>query len=631
MSIKAGTQSKSVGGDDRIATASELNQALDSVAILLIGSGDEILHWSRGCERLLGWTADEAIGRKYQQVLGIAPEESALRLPAPGETSEVQRMLRRRDGSEVCVLKQINGIAGDKRDGVFVVSLTDITERTATEAALRRSEERLAEAVAAHEVSVFEWDVASGRLSWSPGSEQRLGLEPGGLSSLQSWRAFVRPQDVRILRNTLAGGAGVGRVSFRYGFSSPDGMLRSIEGSMRCFYDWAGTLVRTVGAQLDVTDRDRREADLQSGRDQLGAIFDNAPDGMIAFDEAGTVQMFSVAAERLFGRASADVIGTDVAALIPAAAGANGLYGAPDPLLGIRPAGGARTMVGVGAAGAQLPIEVSQSVAVIGGERLFTAFVRDISERLAAEERQTALRDELSHLGRLHGMGEIVSSIAHELNQPLSAAVNFLGAAEMLTENGSPADEVADLIRMASQQTLRAGDIIRRVRGFVSSREVEASAEPVRETIEDAVALLLGGRARFEVGLVCGFAPAASRMLADRIQVQQVIVNLMRNAMDAMRDQPREAREIAIATRVLPGGLIEIEVGDTGPGIESSLLERLGTPLVSDKPGGLGIGLAICRRIVEAHGGTLHAENRPQGGATFRFTIPEYRGSEVQP
>jgi two-component system sensor kinase FixL len=182
---------------------------------------------------------------------------------------------------------------------------------------------------------------------------------------------------------------------------------------------------------------------------------------------------------------------------------------------------------------------------------------------------------------------------------------------------------IAELLRLGEEQTLRSGEIIRRLRDFLAKREVEMRAESLDHTVREAVDLVLFGAAQLEIRLSYRLDPAADRIFADRIQVQQVLVNLLRNAVDALRNQPAESREIVIQTRVAGGGMVEVSVADNGPGLPGTLQDQLYSRFATTKSGSaMGIGLSISRRIVEAHGGALVADSRPGGGAVFSFTLP---------
>lgn len=489
------------------------------------------------------------------------------------------------------------------------------------------SEERLATATAAHEVGVFEWDVASGIFTWTPGTEQRLGVEPGSMPDFDSWAALVEPEDLTLMLDTVGRAVSerAERFSYRYRFIQPNGDVRSIEGSSRTFYDEAGNLIRTVGALVNVTERDEREAALRAREAQLRSVLETVPDAMVVIDEQGTIHQFSATAEALWGYRAIDVVGCNFTMLSPAdgrEAYANELMrffrGSEGGLARSGPA------VGEAADGRRFPLEVRSGLARVDGRLLLTVFFRDISERLAAEERLSDLNAELAHVSRQSAMSELAADLAHELNQPLSATANFLAAARMLIDKGEELDRVNDMLRMGNEQTQRAGQIIRRLRDFVTRGEVEMRVESIESTVRDAVELVLMGTGQFDIKVIYDISPDAPEMHADRIQVQQVIVNLLRNSLEAMRGLSRNQRQITIASRKIDHHMIEIEVGDSGPGIPAHVLEQLFTRFSSTKvdDGGMGIGLSISKRIIEAHGGMLSADNRPEGGAVFRFTLP---------
>lgn len=491
---------------------------------------------------------------------------------------------------------------------------------------LRKSEERLSTATAAHELGVFEWDVASGNFNWSPGTEHRLGLMPGSISHYDAWAAQVDPDDLKTVLDTLARAVTerADRFSYRYRFRQPNGAVRSVEGSSRAFYDDDGNLMRTVGVILNVTERDAREAELRRREAQLRSIIETVPDAMVVIDESGVIREFSTAAEQLWGFPAASVLGRDFTILAPAdereryaSALQSFLHSDEQGEDGISAAGEA-------ADGRRFPLEVRSGMAQVDGGTLLTVFFRDVSERLATEERLSELNTDLAHVSRQSAMSELAADLAHELNQPLSATANFLAAAGMLIDRGEETQRIADLLRMGQEQTQRAGQIIRRLREFTERGEVEMQAESVEQTIRDAVELVLVGTGQFQIRVVYELDASAQQIYADRIQVQQVLVNLLRNATNALRALPREQRQITIASRKIDDHMIEIEVADSGPGIAEPVLKQLFSRFTSTKENsdGMGIGLSISMRIIEAHGGTMGAENRPEGGAAFRFTLP---------
>ena len=594
----------------------EVSMALDIAAIALTRPDGEITYWSQGCEQLFGWSAVEAIGRKRHDLLHSRPGHAAT-----GVTEQVV-LEQCRDGREISVLEHIQVLERRARENLYVVRMLDISERVAAETALRLSEARLAVAAEAQQLGVSQWDVKTDRLEWSAGSEQRLGLPTGALATFQDWYAFVDPEDAQRVLDTInrAVANHDDRAFFRYRFRQIDGAVRTIEGAARCFYDEHGTLETVIGANLDVTERNERET-----ASQLRSIIETIPDATVVIDSAGIVRSFSPAAERMFGVDAPDAIGRSVKFLMPDAIAA-GHDSSLERYLetGERHMiGSTRELTGRRADGSPFPVEVNIGEAWLNGERIFMGVVRDLSDRISAEQRMSDLNAELAHLSRQSAMSELAADLAHELNQPLSATANFLATARILIERGEDGGQVADLLRLGEEQTLRSGEIIRRLRDFLAKREGEMRVESLGVVVREAVELVLFGTAQFDIRLTYALDPAADKVFADRIQIQQVLVNLLRNAVDALRPQPVGTREIIIASRAVGDSLIEVSVSDSGPGLPAEIDKRLQSRFATTKDGpAMGIGLSISRRIVEAHGGTLVAENRPDRGAIFRFTLP---------
>jgi PAS domain S-box-containing protein len=248
--------------------------------------------------------------------------------------------------------------------------------------------------------------------------------------------------------------------------------------------------------------------------------------------------------------------------------------------------------------------------------------VRDITERLKAEERSQRLQAELAHMARLQTMGEMASGLAHELNQPLAAILMKAEVAAQKARLGKRTDKKAllEMLDFIADQAHRSGEIIRRLRQFVRKTEPERTPLDLPEAISEVVSLMRSELDHREVAVVEALEPDLPKVLADRIQIQQVLLNLVRNALDAM-DQPGwGTRQLAIGAKSRPDA-VEISVWDTGPGISEDRMAGLFTAFSSTKPGGMGLGLAISRTIVEAHGGHIWATRNLTTGMTFTFTL----------
>jgi two-component system sensor kinase FixL len=383
------------------------------------------------------------------------------------------------------------------------------------------------------------------------------------------------------------------------------------------------------GVIFDIDDLKRVDRSLKARERHLRSFLETVPDAMIVIDEQGIVQSFSVAAERLFGYGAAEAIGQNVSILMPEPDRSR-----HDGHLDRYRRTGERRIIGIGRVvtgrrkdGSTFPMHLSIGEMRSGDERYFTGFARDLTERNETQAKLQELQAELVHVSRLTAMGEMAATLAHELNQPLAAIGNYLKGSRRLLENSKDprAATIQDALGKGADQALRAGQIIRRLRDFVARGESEKRVERVAKLIEEASALALVGARERGVRVQLAIDPAVDKVIVDRVQVQQVLVNLIRNAMDAMQETAR--RELTLTVIPVAGDMVQLSVADTGPGLSKEVSARLFQPFVTTKPHGMGVGLSISRTIVEAHGGALWAEPNEGGGAVFRFTLPSVRES----
>jgi two-component system sensor kinase FixL len=354
---------------------------------------------------------------------------------------------------------------------------------------------------------------------------------------------------------------------------------------------------------------------------ELALIVEDSEDAIITKNLDGNVTSWNPAAERIFGYSAAEMIGQPLTKVFP-----EELIAEEEQILAkLRTGKSIRhyETVRVRKDGASINVSLSASPlrdssgSVIGASKI----VRDITEQKVAEKRLRDMQAEMAHVSRLTSMGQLSSALAHELNQPLTATTNYLNTARTLIQNaGDPRIAKADqALEKGAAQIQRAGQIIRRLREFVEKRKVSRALADVNEVVQEAITLGLVASSDVNVRLRADLAPDLPRILMDRVQIQQVLVNLIRNAVEAMQGSKR--KEMAIATSA-NDGYVRVAVADTGPGVSPELAERLFQPFVTTKSTGMGIGLMICRSIVEAHGGSLSLAARQGGGAIFQFQLP---------
>ena len=366
----------------------------------------------------------------------------------------------------------------------------------------------------------------------------------------------------------------------------------------------------------DITEERRgREARLY-----LASIVDSSDDAVIGKTLDGIVTAWNRAAEAIFGYAEDEIVGRPITLLLP-----------PDRLQEesmildqLKQGDRLRHYETVRLRKDGSAIEVSLTISpiigaagqIIGASKI----VRDITAERRSRSRIEELQAELVHVARLSTMGQMASTIAHELNQPLTAVGSYAGAlGRLLASANVDMDRACDIVERIRQQTIRAGEVIRRLRDHVAKRNTTRRREDVNAVVKEAVELGLVGTQHLGVQTAMRLDPAVGSALIDRIQVGQVMINLVRNAVEAMEDSER--RELIVSTHSADGA-VEIVVADSGPGIAPELAERLFQPFVTSKATGLGLGLSICREIIETYDGQLTVSAGVAGGAVFTVRLP---------
>jgi two-component system sensor kinase FixL len=359
---------------------------------------------------------------------------------------------------------------------------------------------------------------------------------------------------------------------------------------------------------------------LQADRLYLASIVEFSNDAIMSMDMQGLVTSWNRAARSMFGYEKAEIVGHKAAVLFPP----DRLHEEDEILTRIknREDVAQYETVRLSKSGTELQVSLMASPIVdAGGEVIgVSKIIHDITAKRQAQQELLTLQAELVHLSRWNMMGMMASSLAHELNQPLTAMLNYVRAARRTMGNASTDMRAGEFLDKAVEETKLAGGIIRALREFIDKRETNRKPEDINIVLEDSLTLSLyvgaAGREKIETR----FAPGLQPVLIDKVQIQQVLLNLVRNALEAMKDLTGGALVIEAA----PGdaGFITVSVADTGPGLAPEVAGRLFKPFTTTKEEGMGVGLSICQSIVESHGGKIWVEpNLPQG-VIFRFRLP---------
>ncbi len=384
----------------------------------------------------------------------------------------------------------------------------------------------------------------------------------------------------------------------------------------------------TAERQPAQTDREREESVLCYSEENYRLLVETAPDAVISIDERGAILFANSATVRIFGHDPTELIGKPLTILMPEflrklhekgfsrylATGQRHIDWQGTELTALRKNG------------QEFPVEISFGEVSRDGNKVFTGFIRDISERKQAQQALQMTQIELARISRLTTMGELAASIAHEVNQPLTAVTNNSNACLRLLAAGNLKPEV---LRRALEEIVadgnRASAVVTRIRGFIKKAPAERNKLEINEVIQEV--LTLADREIYEnrVQLERQLTNARPLVLADRVQIQQVLLNLIMNAIEAMAEVTNRPRSLCLQSRIDESGDVLVAVRDSGPGL-SVEAHRLFTPFFTTKGNGMGMGLSISRSLVESHGGRLWAAPNSPHGAAFYFTLPESRG-----
>jgi len=431
-----------------------------------------------------------------------------------------------------------------------------------------------------------------------------------------------------ILAASILGGVGPGLLAFALSFAA-EFLLGRSDGTnwvqltvctlVSLAIVWMGEMMHRTRRAAEIT-----ESTLRAREAHLRSILDTVPDATVVIDSKGIISSFSAAAVRQFGYSEMEAIGRNVHMLMP-----EPYHHEHDGYLNRYLSTGEKRIIGVDRVvvgrrkdGSTFPMKLTVGEMKSPDGTFFTGFIRDLTEREQSEARLQEVQGELARLARLNELGEMASTLAHELNQPLAAITSYnAGCLNKLESGHFTPGELKDALGKLGVQAQRAGSIIRRVHDFVRKSEPKLAPCDLAEVIDDSIGFIDAAARSLNVRIVRVIQGMRPELMADGVMIEQVLLNLMRNGIEAMSDTVPENRCLTIKLSQIDKHM-EIRVVDRGPGILPEVQEKLFTPFFTTKAEGMGIGLNICRSIIEFHHGRLWVEDNPEGGTVFVFTLP---------
>jgi PAS domain S-box-containing protein len=548
-----------------------------------------------------------------------------------GTVQPYEKEFFRKNGGRVPVLA--GGALFEESGHEGVAFVLDLSEQKRAEEALRRSEAYLAEAQRLSHTGSWYWNVGTGEVVWSQEFFAIFGLDPGKTkASYPLYLECIHPEDrSRVEETRRAALRSKSDFEAEYRLLLPGNLTKYLHGIGHFLESHSGD-VEYIGAVIDITERKKEESERRSIEQRYRVMVETASDAVVCIDERGELLLANPATAKVFGYDPADLIGKPLTMLMPeylrklhedgfrrySATGQRHINWQGTELTGLRKNG------------QEFPVEISFGELTADGHRIFTGFVRDISERKQAEQLRASLyatQLELAQVSRLTTMGELAASIAHEVNQPLTAVTNNANACLRLLagQNLEPA-----VLRRALEEVVadgtRASSVIARIRAFIKKAAAEKSKLDINEVIQEVLALARRELSENRVLLEPQLTKALPPVLADRVQLQQVLLNLLMNGIEAMSAVTDRPRLLCVRSGIDESGNVLVALRDSGTGLDWEA-DRVFTPFFTTKANGLGMGLPISRSLIEGLGGRLWATPNSPHGAVFSFTLPIAAGS----
>jgi PAS domain S-box-containing protein len=620
---------------NRQLQASEATLRESEQRFRIVADAAPVLIWMSGVDKLCTFFNKrwlEFTGRSLEQEMGNGWAEGVHRedlqkcLKTYTEAFDarksfvMQYRLRRNDGEYRWTSD--NGVPRYDADGTFagyIGSCVDVTDLLRQQRALHQFEERVALAAEAAHLGVWEHDMTADRIWISDKVRQLFQFPPDDEITYEEFQKRVHPDDRaardRIMRRAIRTH---GSYETEYRIVLPDGTIRWIAGRGRYLPETDGRSPRLLGVSMDITERKQAEKLFELATEA-------SPSGTMLVDHQGRIMLVNAPIEQLFGYARDELIGKEIEVLVPERfskahpGDRTHFFARPEA----RAMGAGRELFARRKDGTEFPVEIGLNPIQTPHGLVVLANIVDISARLAAEEVARRSREQVELLSRVSLLGEMTASLAHELNQPLSAIVNNATAAMQYLEQGRLGPEkLRDIFTDVAGDGRRAYDIMRNVRSAIK----KGSAIRGRINLNDVVKAVTHMVQPDAASQFCKMKMSLARDLpaieGDPTQIQQVLINLVQNAIEAMHNTPLGRRTVEIATNYNGDRTISGVVRDYGTGISEATRERLFEQFFTTKEEGLGMGLAIVRSIIEAHGGSIAAENAEGGGARFYFRLP---------
>ena len=594
------------------------------VPIWMAGTNKLCTFFNKAWLDFTGRTMEQELGNGWTEGVHVDDLEACVKTYGTAfdarEAFVMQYRLRYHDGAYRSITDR--GVPRYDPNGNFrgyIGACVDITDLLKKERALHEFEERVTLAAEAVRFGVWELDIETNEIWMSEKARELFQFQPGTTVNYAAFQDRVHPED-RARRDSHIRRAiqEKGNYEMEYRTLLPDGTIRWIGARARCRADENGHVTRLLGISMDVTERKQAE-------ELFHVATEASPSGTLLVDQEGRIVLANAHVEELFGYQREDLIGAPIEILLPERYAAKhpghraNFFNAPQA----RPMGAGRELFARRKDGTEFPVEIGLNPIQTSRGILVLGSVVDISARKRAEEEARRRREQLDLLSRVSLLGEMTASLAHELNQPLAAIVHNADTGMEIIDNGNgdPA-ALRELLADVAADGCRAHEIIRNVRNTIKKGSAVRQPLSVNSAVLAVTRLVQADATAQSCEVETLLAKDLPTIIGDPVQIEQVLINLVTNAFDAMRDTPAGKRKVEIVTGRNGDASVRVSVRDQGSGISKDIKERLFEQFYTTKGEGLGMGLAIARSIVESHGGRIEAVNVPAGGAEFYFTLP---------